>query len=100
MLGTRVTQPLDARLQPADLVPGEVQPDGAQLLDDPAVAPCRVGLALQRRELPPHFAQQVVEPEEVALGGLQASFRALTPLAVLGEPRGLLDDGAAVFGTR
>ena len=100
VLGARVAQPLDARLQPADLVPGEVQPDRAQLVDDPAVAARGVGLALQRRELAAHLAQQVVQPEQVALGRLEPALGALAALAVLQDPGGFLDDRAAILGTR
>ncbi len=98
VLGAGVAQPLDTRLQPADLVPGEVEPDRAQLFDDPTVTACRVGLSLQRRELPAHLAQQVVQPEQVALRGLEPALGALAPLAVLQDPGRFLDDGAAILG--
>ena len=61
----------------------EVQADRAQLVDDPTVAARRVGLALQRRELAAHLAQEIVEPEEIALGGLEPALGAFAPLAVL-----------------
>ena len=73
-------------------------PDRPQLLDQPAVTTGGVGLALQRRELAPHLAQQVVEPEEVALGRFEPALGALTPLAELQDPGRLLDDGPAVLG--
>ena len=91
-------QALAPRLEPGDLVTGEVDPDRAQLLDQPAVAAGGVGLTLQRRELAPHLAEQVVEPEQVALGRLQPALGALAPLAELEDPGRLLDDRPAVLG--
>jgi hypothetical protein len=59
--GPLVAQPLAPRLQPRDLVADEVQPDRAQLVDEPVVTPGRVGLSLQRREPASHLAEQVLE---------------------------------------
>ena len=98
VLGTRVAQALDPGLQAADLVPGEVEADRAQLLDQPAVATGRVGLTLQRRELAAHLAEEVVEPQQVALGGLEPSLGPLASLPELQDPGRFLDDAAAVFG--
>src|SRR5205823_2580783 len=70
-------------LQSGDLVAGEVDADGVQLLDQSAVAARRVGLTLQRRELAAHLAQQVVQSEQVALGRFEAAFGALAALAEL-----------------
>ncbi len=95
-----VAQPLDPRLQAGDLVTDEVQPDRAQLVDEPAVTARRVGLPLQRRELAAHLAQQVVEAQQVALGGLEPALGALAALAVLQDAGGLLDDRPAVLGPR
>ena len=75
-LGALVAQPLALGLEPGDLVTGEVHADRAQLLDQPAVTARGVGLALQRRELTPHLAQQVVEAQEVALGRLEPALGA------------------------
>ena len=72
----------------------------AQLLDQPPVTAGGVGLTLQRRELATHLAQQVVEPQEVALGGFEPPLGALAPLAELENAGGFLDDGTPVFGTR
>ena len=99
-LGALVAQALALGLQTRDLVTGEVDADGPQLLDQPAVAARGVGLALQRRELSAHLAQQVVEPQQVALGGLEPALGALAALAELEDPGGFLDDRASVFGTR
>ena len=67
-LGALVVQSLEARLESGDLVAGQVQPNRTQLLDDAAVLLRRLRLALERRELAAHLAQQVVEPHEVRLG--------------------------------
>ena len=99
-VGALVAQALALGLQPCDLVTGEVDADGPQLLDQPAVTTGGVGLTLQRRELPAHLAQQVVEAQEVALGGLEPALGALAALAELEDPGGFLDDGAPVLGTR
>ena len=93
-----VVQPFAPGLEPGDLVTGEVEPDRAQLLDQSAVAAGGVGLALQRRELAPHLAQQVVEAQQVALGRLQPTLGPLAPLAELEDAGGLLDDRPAVLG--
>jgi hypothetical protein len=95
-----VAQALPSRLQPGDLVTGEMQPDRPQLFHEPAVATRRVGLALQRGELAAHLTEQVVEAQEVALGGLEAALGALAPLAELQDAGRFLDDRAAILGAR
>ena len=100
MLGARVAQALDPRLQAGDLVAGEVEADRAQLLDQAAVAAGRVGLRLQRRELAAHLAEEVVEPQQVALGRLEPALGPLAALAELEDPGGFLDDRPAVLGPR
>ena len=97
-LDALVAQALALGLQPGDLVAGEVEADRAQLLDQAAVAAGGVGLALQRRELAPDLAQQVVEAQEVALGGLEPALGPLAPLAELQDAGGFLDDRPAVLG--
>ena len=71
-----------------------------EFLDQPTVTAGGVGLALQRCELATHLAQEVVEPQQVALGRLEAPLGALAPLAELQDPRGFLHDGATVLRTR
>ena len=100
VLGACVAQAFDARLQAADLVPGEMEADRAQLLDQSTVAARRVGLTLQRRELAAHLAEEVVEPKQVAFGALQPALGPLAPLPELQDPGGFLDDAATVFGPR
>ena len=97
-LGALVAQTLGLRLQPGELVAGEVQPDGAQLVDEAVVAAGRVGLLLQRREPAADLAQQVVQAEQVALGRLEPALGLLAALPVLEDPGGLLDDRAPVLG--
>ena len=87
-----------ARLQAGDLAAGEVQPDRAELVDEPVVAAGGVGLPLQRRELPAHLAEQVVEAQQVALGGLEPALGLLPALAELQDAGGFLDDRPAVLG--
>ena len=93
-----VAQPFDAGLQSRDLVAREVESNRAQLGDDSTVAARRVGLAMQRRELAPHLAYEVVEPQQVAFGRLEATFGALAALPVLQHTRGFLDDRPPVLG--
>ena len=97
-LGALVAQPLALGLQPRDLATGEVERGSRAARRPAAVAPRRVGLALQRRELTAHLAQQIVEPQEVALGRLEPTFGALVPLAELEDAGGLLHDRVPVLG--
>ncbi len=99
-LGALITQTLALGLQARDLVTGEVDADRPQLLDQPTVAACRVGLTLQRCELAAHLTQQVVEAQEVALGRLQAAFGTFASLPELQDARRFLDDRTPVLGTR
>ena len=66
----------------------------------PAVTARGIGLALQRRQLTADLAQEVVEAQEVALGGFEPPLGALTPLAELQDAGGFLDDRAPVLGPR
>ena len=59
-----------------------------------------LGLAAQRLELAADLAEQVAEPGQVALGGVQLAERLLLALAVLEDAGGLLDEAAAVLGGR
>ena len=61
----------------------------AQLGDDAVVAAGRVGLALERPQLAAHLAQQVGEPQQVALGRLEPALRLLLALAELQDARPL-----------
>ena len=60
----------------------------------------RVGLPLERRELAPHLAQQVVEAQQVALGRLEPALGLLAALAELEDAGRFLDDRPPVLGPR
>ena len=89
--GALVAQPLGLGLQAGQLVADEVQADRPQLGDEPVVAAGRVGLLLQRRQAPADLPQQVVQPQEVALGGLEPALGPLPALAVLQDSGRFLD---------
>src|SRR3954452_5154049 len=77
-----------------------MDPDRAQLVDDAVVPAGGVGLLLQRTEPAAHLAEQVVQPQEVALRRLESPFGLLAPFAVLEDAGGLLDDRATVLRAR
>ena len=58
----------------------------------------RVGLALERPQLPAHLTQQVGEAQQVALGRLEPALGLLAALAELQDARRFLDDRPAVLG--
>src|SRR5450631_2400766 len=93
-----VAEAFEAGLETGDLMAGEVEADGAQLGDDAAVSFRGVGLALEGGELAFHFAQQVLEAEQVPLGGGETAFGAFLAATELEDPGGFLDDGAPVRG--
>src|SRR5438046_2475754 len=82
-----VVKAFAAGLQPRDLVAGEVDADGAQLLDQSTVATGGVGLALQGGELAAHLAEEVVEAQKISLRRLAPAFRTFPPLAELPDGR-------------
>ena len=82
----------------ADLAPGEEQPQAVELGHQVAVAAGGLGLALQRPQLAPDLAQEVLQPQQVALGGLEPALGLLLALAELQDTGGLLDDGPPVLG--
>ena len=57
-----------------------------------------VGLALERAQLAAHLAQQVLEPDEVGLGGGQPALGLLLAPPELEDAGRLLDDQPAVLG--
>ncbi len=90
--------PCHALLEGVELAPGEEDAQAAQLADEGAVAPGGVGLSLERTQLPPHLAEQVLEPGEVRLGRGEPPFGLLLALAELEDTCGLLDDQPAFLG--
>jgi hypothetical protein len=75
-----------------------VEPERGELGDHGAVTAGGLGLLLERPELAPHLAEQVLDPGEVALGGRQPAFGLLLAPPVLEDPRGLLDDEPPLLG--
>ncbi len=61
---------------------------------------CRLGLALQRAQLAANLAQQVLQAQQVGLGGIEPALGLLFALAVLEDAGRLLDDAATVFRAR
>ena len=57
-----------------------------------------LGLALQRAQLAAHLPQQVLDPQQAALGGLQAALGLLLALAELEDAGRLLHDLAPLLG--
>ena len=72
----------------------------AQRRLDAGRAAGHLGLAAQRLELAADLGEQVVEPGEVALAGVELAERLLLALAVLEDARGLLDEPAPVLRRR
>ena len=80
-----------ARERPARLV---------GLAREPLVQLRRLGLALQRPQPPARLALDVQGPIQVVLRPLELQLRPAPPLAVLAEPRGLLDQQPPVARLR
>ena len=95
-----VPQAAGLGLEPGQLPPHEMEPDRGEFVDDTVVATRGVGLLLQRSEAAPNLTQQIVEPQQVALGGLEATFGLLPTFAVLEDPGRLLDHRPPVLWTR
>ena len=58
----------------------------------------RLGLAFERAQLAANLAEQVLEAQQVGLGGVEAALGLLLALAVLEDAGGLLDDRPAILG--
>ena len=95
-----VAQARGLGLESRQLATDEVEPDRGELGDDAVVATRGVGLLLERPEPATDLAEEVVQPEQVALGRLEPALGLLAALAVLEDPRGLLDHGAPVLRAR
>ena len=78
--------------QGRQLAPGDEDAQRRQLADQLAVAAGRLGLALERAQLAADLAQQVLDPQQVGLGGVEATLGLLLALAVLEDAGRLLDD--------
>ncbi len=86
-LGAQARGRLDAALEPGDVLAGQVEPERGELGDHGAVAAGGLGLLLERPELAPHLAEQVLDPGEVALGGGQPALGLLLAPPVLEHAR-------------
>ena len=62
------------------------------------MAPGGLGLALERAQLAPHLAQQVLHAQQVGLGGVEPALGLLLAPAVLEDAGRLLDDRPAILG--
>ena len=91
---------VELALERLELATGDEHSEVGQLGDETAVASRRFRLTLEGTELPAHLAQQILQPQQIAFGGLQAALRLLLALAVLEYARGLFDDQPPLFGPR
>ena len=96
-------EPVDGnRLQLApqgrDLAAGHEHAQQPELVHELLVAAGRLGLAFERAELAPHLAQQVLQAQQVGLGGVEPALGLLLALAVLEDAGGLLDDRPPLLG--
>ena len=69
-----------------------------ELGDELLVAPRRLRLALERAQLAAHLAQQVLQAQQVGLGGVEPALGLLLALAVLEDAGRLLDDRPPLLG--
>ncbi len=90
-------QALQPPLQARDLPTGDVDPQRGQLGDHLPVAAGGLGLALQRAQLAAHLAQQVLDPQQAGLRGVEPALGPLLALAVLEDAGRLLDHGPPVL---
>jgi hypothetical protein len=97
-LETRRRQRLELGPQRGDLPTGHEGLHLGELGDQAAVPLGRLGLALERAQLPANLAQQVLHAQQVRLGGVEASLRLLLALAELEDAGGFLDDRPAFLG--
>ncbi len=87
-----------AAAQLLDLASGKVQTDRVELGHETVVTASGVGLPLERPQLPPYFAQQIGEPQKVALGRVEPTLCLLLAFTELEDPGRLLDDRPAILG--
>ena len=89
----------EAGTQRGDLATGQEHSQGLQLGDETTMPACCLSLSLEWTELTANLAQQVLNPEQTRLRGIEASFGALLAAAELQDPCSFLDDRAPLFGT-
>jgi hypothetical protein len=83
-----------------EVVGHEAGPGVAHRRLDAGGPACHLGLAPERLELAADLAEQVAQPGQVALAGVELAERLLLALAVLEDAGGLLDEAAAVLRRR
>jgi len=100
--GPRGLDPIDGdRLefgaQTRDLSAGHEHLQRAKFGDEPFVAARRFCLTFEWAELTAHLAEQVLQPQQVRLGGIEPTLGLLLALAVLEDSGRLFDDAAPVL---
>ena len=81
-------------------MPRELRLELGQFIKRGLVAARLAGLALERTDLPLHFADDVGETDEIGLGVLELAQRFLFLALEFRDAGGFLENRAAVFGTR
>ncbi len=76
----------------ADLSAAQEDLQRAELGDQVAVATSRIGLSLERSELPTHLAKQILHTQQAGLGGVETTLGALFAASELQHAGGFLDD--------
>ena len=89
--GRPAPRPRELRRAPRASARGELHPRLQRLALEALVQLGRLGLALERPQPRARLALHVERAREVLLGALELELRAPAALAVLAEPRGLLD---------
>ena len=77
--------------------PSEKPAHRSQFVLQVAVPPGCLGLLLERAQLTTDFPEQILQPDQTGLGGLQPALGTLFAAPILQDARRLLDDQAAVF---
>ena len=86
-------------LEPAQVIDGERELDGFELLGELLMLTCAIRLALEGLELAVDLAGYVVDALQLAIHVLELASRALLSLLVLEDAGCLLDEQATVLGT-
>ena len=84
--------------QRGDLPPGDERLQQVEFGDQRPVSLGGRRLTLQRAQLPPHLAEQVLHPQQVRLGGIEAALRLFLALAELEHAGRFLDDRPPLLG--
>ena len=96
--GKAAARALDLRQKLLTLVHCQGQLEEALDLAQLLVASRLARLALDGGDLPLDLPQDVGDPDQVLLGGLELPLRLAAPRLVLADPSGLLDEDAALLG--